>query len=64
MSFSGLRGQSRGCEAILATEFGDVRDERGNPCPGVEISSVDLVYGKDKDRGVSVLLAVTEATAQ
>jgi hypothetical protein len=27
----------------------------------VEIKSVDLVYGKDKDRGVPALLAVTAA---
>ena len=35
-----------------------------NPRPGVEIKSVDLVYGKDKDRGVPVLIAVTAASAQ
>jgi beta-galactosidase len=34
-----------------------------NSRPGVEIKSVDLVYGKDKDRGVPALLAVTAATA-
>ncbi|MGO8700813.1 MAG: glycoside hydrolase family 2 TIM barrel-domain containing protein [Limisphaerales bacterium] len=34
-----------------------------NPRPGVEIRSVDLVYGKDKERGVPALLAVTAATA-
>jgi beta-galactosidase len=33
-----------------------------NPRPGVEITSVDLRYGKDKDRGVPALLAVTAAT--
>ena len=32
-----------------------------NPRPAVEIQSVDLVYGKDKDRGVPVLIAVTAA---
>ena len=35
-----------------------------NPRPGVEIASLDLVYGKDKDRGVPALLAVTAATAR
>ena len=35
-----------------------------NPRPGVEIKSVDMVYGKDKDRGVPVLIAVTAASAQ
>jgi hypothetical protein len=35
-----------------------------NPRPGVEIKSVDLVYGKDKDRGVPALIAITAATAQ
>ncbi len=35
-----------------------------NPRPGVEIQSVDLVYGKDKDRGVPALIAVTAASAQ
>jgi len=35
-----------------------------NPRPGVEIQSLDLVYGKDKDRGVPALLAVTAATVQ
>lgn len=34
-----------------------------NPRPGVEIQSVDLVYGKDKDRGVPALIAVTAASA-
>jgi len=34
-----------------------------NPRPEVEIQSVDLVYGKDKDRGVPALLAVTAASA-
>ena len=35
-----------------------------NPRSSVEIKSLDLVYGKDKDRGVPVLIAVTAATAQ
>ncbi|MCF7733087.1 MAG: hypothetical protein K9N23_15465, partial [Akkermansiaceae bacterium] len=35
-----------------------------NPRPDTAIKSVDLVYGKDRDRGVPVLLAVTAATAQ
>jgi beta-galactosidase len=35
-----------------------------NPRPGVEIKSVDLVYGRDKDRGVPALVAVTAAKAQ
>jgi beta-galactosidase len=35
-----------------------------NPRPGVEIKAVDLVYGKDRDRGVPALLAITAATAQ
>jgi len=35
-----------------------------NPRPGVEIQSVDLIYGKDKARGVPALLAVTAVTAQ
>ena len=35
-----------------------------NPHAGVEIKSVDLVYGKDKDREVPVLIAITAATAQ
>jgi hypothetical protein len=35
-----------------------------NPRPSIEISSVDLVYGKDKDRGVPALLAVTAATVK
>ena len=35
-----------------------------NPRPGLEIKSVDMVYGKDKDRGVPALLAVTAVTAQ
>ncbi len=35
-----------------------------NPRPDVEIRSVDLVYGKDKDRGVPVLIALTAARAQ
>ena len=35
-----------------------------NPRPGIEISSVDLVYGKDRDRGVPALLAVTAVNAQ
>jgi beta-galactosidase len=34
-----------------------------NPRPAVEIRSVDLVYGKDKDRGVPVLVALTAASA-
>jgi beta-galactosidase len=34
-----------------------------NPRPGVEIRSVDMVYGKDKDRGVPALIAVTAVTA-
>lgn len=33
-----------------------------NPRPETLIESVDLVYGKDKDRGVPVLIAVTAAT--
>ena len=32
-----------------------------NPRPGVGITTVDLVYGKDKDRGVPVLIAITAA---
>ena len=36
----------------------------GNPRPGVEIQSLDLVYDKDKDCGMPALLAVTAATAQ
>lgn len=35
-----------------------------NPRPDVQIKSIDLVYGKDKDRGVPALIAVTAATAQ
>jgi beta-galactosidase len=35
-----------------------------NPRPGLEIKAVDLVYGKDKERGVPALLAVTAATAR
>ena len=35
-----------------------------NPRPGVEITSVDLLYGKDKDRGVPALVAVTAVNAQ
>jgi hypothetical protein len=35
-----------------------------NPRPAVQIQSVDLVYGKDKDRGVPALIAITAATAQ
>ena len=35
-----------------------------NPRPDVVIQSVDLVYGKDKDRGVPVLISLTAATAQ
>jgi beta-galactosidase len=35
-----------------------------NPRPGVEVSSVDLVYGRDRDRGVPALLAVTAVTAE
>ena len=35
-----------------------------NPRPGVEIKSVDLMYGKDADRGVPVLLALTAAKAE
>lgn len=34
-----------------------------NPRGGVDIQSVDLVYGKDKDCGVPVLLSVTAAMA-
>lgn len=34
-----------------------------NPRPGVEIRSVDLVYGQDKARGVPALLAITAARA-
>jgi beta-galactosidase len=34
-----------------------------NPRPEAEIKSVDLVYGKDKDRGVPALLALTAAVA-
>lgn len=35
-----------------------------NPRPGVEIRSVDLVYGADKDRGVPALVAITAVAAQ
>ena len=35
-----------------------------NPRPGVEITSVDLLYAKDKDRGVPALVAVTAVNAQ
>lgn len=35
-----------------------------NPRPGVEIRSVDFLYGQDKDRGVPVLIAVTAACAR
>ena len=35
-----------------------------NPRPDVQIQSVDMVYGKDKDRGVPALIALTAATAQ
>ncbi len=35
-----------------------------NPRPGVEIKSVDLIYGKDQDRGVPALLAITAASAR
>jgi hypothetical protein len=35
-----------------------------NPRSGIEIKSVDMVYGKDKDRGVPALLAVTAATVE
>ena len=35
-----------------------------NPRPDVAIKSVDMVYGKDKDRGVPALLAITAANAQ
>jgi hypothetical protein len=35
-----------------------------NPRPAVEIKSVDLLYGKDKDRGVPALIAITAATAK
>ncbi len=34
-----------------------------NPRPDVPITSLDLVYGKDR-RGVPALLAVTAATVQ
>ena len=34
-----------------------------NPRPAVEIRSLDLVYGKNQDRGVPVLIAVTAASA-
>ncbi|HEY3283347.1 MAG TPA: hypothetical protein VGN26_13850, partial [Armatimonadota bacterium] len=34
-----------------------------NPRPGVQIESVDLVYGKDR-RGVPALLALTAASAE
>jgi aryl-alcohol dehydrogenase-like predicted oxidoreductase len=50
-------------EVILATKLGNVRDQRGNPRPGVEIQSVDLLCGKDRNRGVPMLLAVTAAAA-
>ncbi len=33
-----------------------------NPRSGVRIATVDLVYGKDKERGVPVLIAITAAT--
>ncbi len=33
-----------------------------NPRPDVVIQSVDLIYGKDKDRGVPALLAITAAS--
>jgi hypothetical protein len=56
--------QRRRSEAILTTEFGNVHDEHGNLRPGAEIKSVGRAYGKDKDNGVSALLAVTVATAQ
>jgi beta-galactosidase len=35
-----------------------------NPRPDVAIESIDLVPGKDKDRGVPVLISVTAATAK
>jgi beta-galactosidase len=35
-----------------------------NPRPGIEVSTVDLVYGKDRDRGVPALLAVTAVRAE
>jgi beta-galactosidase len=35
-----------------------------NPRPGIEITSVDLLPGKDRDRGVPALLAVTAATVE
>jgi hypothetical protein len=33
-----------------------------NPRPGIELQSVDMLYGKDKDRGVPALLAITAAS--
>jgi beta-galactosidase len=33
-----------------------------NPRPGVELRSVDMLYGKDKDRGVPALIAITAAS--
>jgi beta-galactosidase len=35
-----------------------------NPRPEVEIQAVDMVYGKDKDRGVPVLVALTAVSAR
>jgi len=35
-----------------------------NPRPDVQIESVDMVYGKDKDCGVPVLIAITGAAAR
>lgn len=34
-----------------------------NPRPDAEIESVDLIYGKDKHRGVPALIAITAASA-
>ncbi|MDB6129836.1 MAG: Beta-galactosidase/beta-glucuronidase [Verrucomicrobiales bacterium] len=35
-----------------------------NPRPGETIQSVDLVYGKDKDRGVPALIAISAVSAE
>jgi hypothetical protein len=45
------------CAAAYAMQW-------NNPRPDVKILSVDMVYGRDRDHGVPVLIAITGAAAR
>jgi hypothetical protein len=60
-----------GAQVAWSAKFDDAEEQAvvyakqwNNPRPDAPISTVDMVYGKDKDRGVPVLIAITAASAK